>query len=385
VFNAGSIVYQNIDLEPGWNWISFNVDAPAMVNLNNLLADMTWNSTDYFKSEADNLSANYSAQNQHWVTQNAITLNNSYMYKLTSGVEQALQISGTKIKPSDLELPIAGERWNYIGYLPQVRLKIDEALAGYDAVEEDVIKSQDEFAMYAGNIGWVGSLTYLEPGKGYMIFRTQSDESKLIYPDTNGSLNSKSAGIEAFPEFVSHDYSGNMNLVAITDMEPQPGDRILVHSGNEVNAEISSRWINLQSLYFITVPGEAGQPVWFELERNGSVIGQTTKVLPFEANSVKGTLNQPYLLQFAQAGDLLTAYPNPVTNEVTLLLFTEKTGPVDIRISDISGRTVYLGQGETVVAGQSRTLVDCSGLTPGLYFVSVSGDGISQVIKIEKH
>ncbi len=384
VFNAGTMVYQNIDLEPGWNWISVNLDAPAMNDINKLLDDMNWDSGNFFKSEVDNMSANYSAAQQRWIGQNSLRLKNELMYKLSSSVNQSILVSGTEITPSEQPINITGSLWNYIGYLPSVRMKIDEALAGYDAAEEDVIKSQDEFAMFAGNIGWVGSLTYMEPGEGYMLYRKSGDNTTITYPDSQGSLTTKSAVGFLNKEFVNHDYSRNMSLVAISDEKPQDGDRILVYSGNELNAKVSLRRVKSQPVYFITIPGYAGQDVWFELERNGEVIGRTNKVFNFVANNVTGTLNEPFLLEFSQSDDLLTAFPNPAKNEVMLLFSTEKTGRVDIRITDITGRTVYTGVGEDVVNGQSRTTVDCSGFEPGMYFALVTVEGVTRVIKIEK-
>ncbi len=383
IFDAGNLVYQNIDIEPGWNWISVNLNAPAMNDLNEFLADMNWTSGDFFKSEVDNVSANYSEQQQHWITENSLSLRNELMYKVSSGQSQSIPVSGSKITPSENPLQINGGQWNYIGYLPVVRLPIDEALAGYDSNDEDVIKSQDEFAMYAGNIGWVGSLTYLQPGEGYMLYRTNSSNAMLTYPDDEGSLSTKSA-MPMVAEFVNHDYAQNMNLVAVSDVKPKRGDRILAYSGNELNAEISLRYVNSNLLYFITIPGANKQDVWFELERDGRIIGRTDKVFSFTANAITGTVVEPFLLKFSGNNDLLTAYPNPTGGEVVLTLSTDKTGPVDIRIIDISGRTIYAGKGGHVVGGQSRTVVNCSDFQPGMYFAIVTVEGSTKVIKIEK-
>ena len=61
---------------------------------------------------------------------------------------------------------------------------------------------------------------------------------------------------------------------------------------------VSLRRINSQPVYFITIPGYAGQEVWFELERNGEVIGFTNEEFNFVANTVTGTLNEPYSYNF---------------------------------------------------------------------------------------
>jgi hypothetical protein len=50
----------------------------------------------------------------------------------------------------------------------------------FDAVDGDVIKSQNLFAIYDAIIGWNGTLNYLESGKGYMI-KSRKDQS-FKYP-----------------------------------------------------------------------------------------------------------------------------------------------------------------------------------------------------------
>ena len=384
IFDAGNLIYQNIDVSAGWNWISMNVKSPSLNSLNELLANMTWNSSNFFKSEADNLSANYSDAQSRWMEENPFILRNTLMYKVSSSLSQTIAIAGEKIMPSSENIIVKGNQWNYIGYLPTVRLKLDEALAGYDAREEDVIKSQDEFAMFAGNIGWVGSLSYLEPGKGYMIFRNENSSATLKYPDSYGTMSTKSSDNMPPAEFVNKAFSQNMNLVAISDIEPQPGDRILAFTGSELSSEVTLQTIGYRQFYFITVAGNTTQPVWFALERNGEILGKTAEPVPFVANAVTGTLEEPVLLKFIQSGDIATAYPNPVSTEVNILLVTGKTGPVEIQVTDISGRKLIAQKGNHIVGGQSLTQIDCNSLLPGLYFVAVKVEGVSHIIKIEK-
>jgi hypothetical protein len=382
IFNAGNEVYQDIDLTPGWNWISFNVKSPLLGSLNELLLNMTWDSSNFFKSEADNLSANYSSVQSKWIEESNISMGNLLMYKISTTMPQTISIAGLKIKPSTENLSVRGNQWNYISYLPSVRMKVDEALAGYDSKEQDIIKSQDAFAMYAGNIGWVGSLTYMEPGKGYMIYRNGSDNVTLKYPDSEGTL--KGSILDSPAGFVSHDYPGNMNMVAVTDIDPRPNDRILTYNGNELLSETSVNYINFEPAYFITIPGNGEQPLRFELERDGEIIGETRDPYHFQLNTVNGTLYDPVLLRFSRNDDVLNVYPNPVREELTVTLLTEKSGPVEIQITDITGRKILVRKGTGITGGVSVTMINCSSLKPGIYFTNVIVDGKSNVVKIEK-
>ena len=382
IFNAGNMVYQNIDLSPGWNWISFNVKSPALGNLNELLSEMTWDSSNFFKSEADNLSANYSSTLGKWVEESTLTMGNILMYKISTTVPQTISLAGTKIRPSTQSITVKGNQWTYLGYLPSVRLKVDEALAGYDAGEQDIVKSQNAFAMYAGNIGWVGSLTYMEPGKGYMIYRNGSDVSTLKYPDSEGTL--KGGIMDPPAGFVSPDYAGNMNMIAVTNVAPRPDDRILTYTGDELVSETAVRFVNSGPVYFITIPGYGEKPLQFRLERDGQIIGKTSDPHHFRLNSVNGTLNEPVILKFSQYEDAIQVYPNPVVKEVAITLVTEKSGPVQIQITDLTGREILVKRGSEITGGTSVTWIDCSHIRPGVYFARVIVDGRSHVAKIVK-
>src|SRR3546814_540132 len=106
----------------------------------------------------------------------------------SSSVNQSLSSGGIPVDPAATPVEIKGNRWNYISYLPQVSMTVTEALAGYAASEEDVIKSQTGFAMYDSQNGWMGSLTHLQPGQGYMLYRKAAGNESLQYPTLGGSL-----------------------------------------------------------------------------------------------------------------------------------------------------------------------------------------------------
>lgn len=384
IFDAKELIYQDIELSPGWNWISFNVASPTLNSLSDVLANMEFDSNNYFKSESNNISANYSSNKQKWIEEKPFTLNNTVMYKVSSSVSQTIDLAGVKIKPSSELISIQGDQWNYISYLPTVRLKLDEALNGYDAKEEDVIKSQDGFAMYSENIGWLGSLTFLKPNKGYMLYRNEATNVNLKYPDSNGSMSTKSGSLDPSEEYVNKNYSGNMNLIATTDIAPQSNDRILSYVGNILSSETTIRNINSNELYFITISGNEKNLVSFVLEREGRIIGRTANPIQFASNWLSGTVSDPYVLNFVNNEDKVIAYPNPCIDKLKISLSSKKQGSVLIHISDINGKLLIVKNGLELVDGELVTEVECSKLPSGLYFVTVIIEGTSQVIKIVK-
>ncbi|MBI2967585.1 MAG: PKD domain-containing protein [Bacteroidetes bacterium] len=68
----------------------------------------------------------------------------------------------------------------------------------------------------------------------------------------------------------------------------------------------------------------------------------------------------------------LSSYPNPVRDEVALLL-PENFHPVQIKVADVTGRVVYYKEVTKYSAGGSKFLLSLSHLFPGVYGISVTG------------
>jgi hypothetical protein len=385
IFDAREIVYQNIPLSAGWNWISFNVGSEALNDLNSVLSDMSWDRSNYFKSEADNISANYSQTESKWIAEKSLTLSNSLMYKISSTSKQTINISGAQVLPSSRPLTIKGGQWNYISYLPAVRLTIDEALAGYEASEGDIIKSQTAFAMYANKVGWVGSLLFLEQGKGYMLYRNGITTANLRYPDNNGSMSEqKGADVLLNQEYVNTSYSQNMNMVATTDFETMDNDKVLAFSGDELISSAFVKNIEGKLLYFLTVTGEKQKPLTFAIERDGNIIARTTEPLMFTPDAVKGTIEKPFELRFSFEGAEFNFYPNPVKEILNITVSSKEANSIIIRILDPVGREKWIDNFTSGYNGFYQKQVDFSKFQKGVYLVQINVDGKMILRKIVK-
>ncbi|MBN2236119.1 MAG: T9SS type A sorting domain-containing protein, partial [Bacteroidales bacterium] len=385
LFDGKEIILQNIQLEKGWNWISFNVQSDRLNDLNTILAGLSWNSSNFFKSEADNVSANYSQSQSKWIVEKSLVLNNRSMYKVSSSINQTLSLAGVYILPSSIPITINPNKWTYISYLPSVRLTVGEALAGYDAVSEDVIKSQNKFAMYAQNMGWVGSLTYLEPGKGYMLKRNSNSGSTLTYPNTSGSLSTKNGFETDFASFLNPNYSGNMNMIASTSIEPKWNDRILAYQGDILNSATTVQNVEGDLLYFITLSGEENLDVSFALERDGEIIGVSNQSILFNEDAILGSIHNPHVLDFSKVIPLISVYPNPIRENVSVSVFVDELNTaILIRILDVTGREVMLEKESSVLGGSSKIRIDCSELKPGIYMMYITVGKETTIRKIEK-
>jgi hypothetical protein len=78
----------------------------------------------------------------------------------------------------------------------------------------------------------------------------------------------------------------------------------------------------------------------------------------------------------------LLVYPNPTSGFLTIEWLPELEGSLDIRITDVTGKTVYQKTIEKATAGLEHA--DIRDLSPGIYLVCVTGQNIKKNIKLIK-
>jgi hypothetical protein len=73
--------------------------------------------------------------------------------------------------------------------------------------------------------------------------------------------------------------------------------------------------------------------------------------------------------------------PNPATTYAQVQFNAPAAGNAQLRITDVSGRVVYIGQ-QTCVAGTNTVNVDLSVIATGLYMVSLELNGEQQLSRL---
>lgn len=385
VFTAKDMKVQRIALAEGWNWISLGVKNDNMNDLNKLFKGYKWSSGDQVKHE-DRGFASYSTTDG-WVSNGLTALDNLSMYLMKSNEARTLDITGEQVDAKTNQLTIIGtredgaKRWNYISYLPAENLSLKEALAGYDAVEGDIIKSQDAMAMYSGNLGWVGSLTYMESGKGYMLQRQAASEAALQYPTITSVVRkaqaTRSADEETLTSRGNRKYAANMTVVAqLAGVETAQGDILVAYIGGERRGETAI--ITLPGngdLFFLTVAGDKAEAIDLVLERNGQTIGYASGMLTYGNNATIGTVEQPVKIDMAQPADGVQLYPLPFEEVLNIRLAADVEADVNITVTDMKGATIARWT-DCNVGGQVHVVWTAGSTTPtGVYVVIVDVDG----------
>lgn len=384
LFTAKDYRVQNITLNEGWTWISTNIASDKLSDLNKLLADGKWTSDDQVKSEQYGF-ASWTKRNG-WVGQ-LTAIDNDQMYLVHSSAPQNLHISGPAVDPTSHKLTIRGAkedgtpRWNYISYLPSDNFTLKEALAGYDAKEGDIVKSQTQMAMYSGNLGWIGSLTYMENGKGYMLQRQSQDDAQLQYPSkTSVGRKAKAAMAAAknadgtnayFP------YSANMTaVVEVEGVSLQQGDRLVSYVAGEPRGYAEGITLpDGRTIFMLAIGGDKPEAVDVTVERDGDVVAKAPSVISYAANSNVGTINEPMHISFLGTEGGLYVYPSPFYSQLKIRAMVDRDAYTDVYVTDMSGKRV-VAWNDCNAGGNVDITWNAGNTVPaGVYIVSITVDG----------
>ena len=384
LFTAKDYRVQTINLNEGWTWISTNIASDKLSDLNKLLADGKWTSDDQVKSEQYGFAS--------WTKRNgwmgSLTgIDNDQMYLVHSSQPQTLNISGPAVDPTSHKLTIRGAkadgtpRWNYISYLPSDNFTLKEALAGYDAKDGDIVKSQTQMAMYSGNLGWIGSLTYMENGKGYMLQRQSQDDTVLQYPSKT-SVGRKTRAAVAVAQNADDTsgyfpYSANMTaVVEVEGVELEQGDRLVSYISGEPRGNAEA--INLpdgRTIFMLTVGGDKPATVDMTIERDGNVIAKAADAIGYATNSNVGTINEPMRISFLDNEGGLYVYPSPFDSQLKIRANVDRNAHTDIFISDVSGKRIIAWDNCNDNGNVDLTWNVGNTVPSGVYIVSISIDG----------
>ena len=165
-------VMQTIALLTGTTWVSFYVDV-TLEDLKAVLVEAAPGTS--IKITGQNNNTTYNPNTHRWLGTLTWDLSKMYMIKVTTECEITLQ--GDPIDPVDYPVTI-NEGNNWIAFPLNQSVTLTDAFAGF-AVSNDKVFGQTGSATYARR--WSGSLTELQPGKGY-IYKAASGPRTLVFP-----------------------------------------------------------------------------------------------------------------------------------------------------------------------------------------------------------
>lgn len=355
---------QSLSLSKGWNWVSFYLQPSAAEGVNSIFI----NQKGMF-SDGDIIKhvdfAQYSENTKDWMG-NLEKTDFHNVYQIYVNNPGTYRLIGYELPSDSLEVKV-NTGWSDMPYLLSSATTIDNALADFSvndkAITGDIIKSIDEFAVadgFDGQMKWVGTLKYLQPGVGYYLYHTGKPTSFMYQTNVIADKASNSKSTEFYDEnalelsaeltrsegtrsegVTPDDAVSNMPVIATLadNVETQEGDIIVAIAGGnivgyaavpETNGGTTRACLepgrkaadtDKENLLFISVNASNGNAVTFGLYRNGEIIATTATPLTYNSNGIVGKLDAPYVIDFASSSD------NNIFNS-------------DADIYDLSGRRV---------------------------------------------
>lgn len=293
LLNALDYQEQTTSLTKGWNWMALYVQ-PDDMSMQTVLAPINAEVT-MAKSQTGFMESTGS----EWYG-NEIMMNNSEMYKINLSATATLKVLGRVADPSSRLITVK-QGWNWIAYNATSAMSLDEAFAGMQPEDGDVVKAQSCSAVYDG-YEWAGTLSLLEPSQGYMLYSVATADRTFAYPSAGQTDKTAKARARRLPpagyfEPVDyHKYPDNMSLITrVTfDGNELPGAEIGIYAGDECR---SHAYTNDAGLAYVTIPGNAKTTLTFKLLYKGKVYTSTT-TLDYESDGIVGSTFNPFVINF---------------------------------------------------------------------------------------
>ncbi len=372
---------QAIPLNQGWTWISSRVHDPLFADLNQLTAGMNLHTDDRIQSHSPALLETYYRDelqpgNSTWsgTISNSGGLSAERMYKVYLREEQSLQLRGRPVDLSEWYFDVQ-PNWNWLPFPIGQNIPVRDALAGFQATEGDLIKSQSQFAIYDARNGWSGNLTFLRAGRGYMLksasgqrfaypsifhanLRTQPNKStQAMAPDEGGRMQ---------PSWLQ--YPETMNAIV---QLPKSYEQVLVYDvKGEIKGQVAPMEIVGKTLGFLTIYGDQKEKLTFYLGR-GSDETMTSTTFEFSGNTILGTLRQPVILQVAESQ--LNVIPNPFDHKFMLQFGAKEVQDVLVQVYTVDGRKV---EESLITAKIGKNQIEFQpAIASGMYILRIQVDG----------
>lgn len=366
-------VQVSYDFVEGWQWVSFNVQSSKMSSVNNFMADFPSSSGDIIKYQGG--FEQYDPSNG-WLgvisSGGGLTTNNMYKFKVKQSGH--IEFSGTQVDPETKDVAV-GKGWNWISFLSQRSLDINTAMANYPAVVGDQIKSQFGFAVYESSmIGWVGSLTQMKAGEGFMLKAAQSSSFKYPSVPLNSRLSdSEFADLTEYLKGIYPErYQSNMTIIAQSAVKLDVDNVISIYNDQVKVGYGLVRNINESQYLFLTIYGNVDGDVLSIEDQNGyQFLPVDFSELKFKADQTLGTINDPMMIMSPDLQILSTdqlsigVYPNPVDNFLNIS-YGDKT-QLNYELVDINGRLIL--SGKVKVTSTKDGIINTSILKGGIYFL----------------
>ncbi len=378
IFENTNVAGHIISLNPGWTWVSFNVNDPRFANLNALTTGANLSTSDLILSNAPALFDSYQfyeagSPNNGWsggISSNGgITNNKMYKFKLAKPNEFKLKGVPADLSTWSFNLQSG---WNWLPFVANKNIPLGDALANLNPSDGDLIKSQNLFSIYSSTArAWKGSLTYLHQSEGYMINVAKAQtftyptylnrinyslpyiqiigEQKVI---VNGSSDANTVvmnnDVKSSPS-ITADYSkfaSNMN--AVVKLPEGFNELYFYNDAGELRGNTKTIKVEGKDLAFITIHGDKPEQLTASIGSNNTKQA-TNKSFNFTSDAILGSIARPIIIELPK--NEISIYPNPFQEELKVAINSKEKGEAKVTIYNLATSQTYYNNVFKVNAG----------------------------------
>jgi len=391
VLHTDNLLLSKIPLHGGWNWISFNLQFPDP-SLDSALVSLNHPDNALIKSQGP-FANYYGAPINGWIG-NLSNVNNTSMFQYRSDVADTITMLGNPIDVTATNIPVT-TGWNWIGYLPQLPLTVDEALSSLTPLNGDLIKSQTGFAQYVAGFGWLGNLQYMQAPEGYLL--KLANGGTLTYPNNFGpghSLESRNGGGVSLSPWIVDPASFEHTMILVGMLSKngtnitEDGMTLGAFVGDEVRGVAPAIYVEPlgEWMFFLTAySNQSGELLTYKLYNEFS--DETTDLqeeMYFAIDGQEGTVEAP--VPFNMDGALSTSsaidsqpglivQPNPFGLQTTIRFKAPASGEVTITMADTMGRVVKQTK-QNAQSGWNQLTWEALDVPTGVYIIKVETSGV---------
>jgi hypothetical protein len=349
IFNNTEVMGQQLSLNQGWTWTSFNVTDARFGNLNALTNSLTLNTSDLIKSNAPALldayqlnTANPARSGWSGTVSGSGGITKNKMYKIKLSVAQKLNIKGVSVDLNTWFFDL-NQNWNWLPFVVSKNVPVSDALANLDASDGDFIKSQSLFAIYSPTIGWKGSLSYLKSGEGYML--KTNIAQPFSYPEYLNSSSAKTStqkiGLASRieKEVLSSQFTQFPSTMSAIVKIPKGFDTLFFYNEiGQLRGITTTQNIEGANLAFITIYGSEPETLTAFVGK-GKSAQPTSKTISFSIDAILGSISNPILIDLLK--EKISVSPNPFYHDLEIAIETKERGDAKVLIYNMLSQVIF--------------------------------------------
>ena len=348
---ATSTVTQSTELAQGYNWWSTYIEQEGINGLEMLENSLGGNGVA-IRSQASGYTDYYGEDYGWWGSLTSI--NNESSYRVVASTHCTVTMTGTEAVPSQHPITL-NHGWTWMGYVPSTAMDVNTAMAGMEATDGDMLKSQQGYSDYYPNYGWYGSLNTIEPGMGLMYYSASGETVTFTYPDSNrgGELKANMTAEHNHWKPNTFAYPDNMTVMAVVELNEMELKSDNYELAAFANGECrgSVRLTYAEPLHrhvaFLTISGKDAAELSFRLydTETGMEYYDAVESLDFVANAIVGEADDLYTIHFRgtmgmdELASQVQVYPNPVNagERFSINVADDVKNPVRVEIVNALG------------------------------------------------